>query len=85
MVVHAHQAGHDRAAGQIDPLRAARRLRHDLSAGDEQRLILARRRARAVDDPDVFEGKRRRLHLDERLQRGIHCQQYGEQHVVLYL
>jgi len=69
----------------VRPVRSMRCAPAGASAGDEQRLILARRRARAVDDPDVLEGKRRRLHLDERLQRGIHCQQHGEQHVVLYL
>ena len=80
MVVHAHQAGEDGVAAQIDPLRAGRGCRGDLAAHDVDRLVLARRGAGAVDDPDMLERQRGSVVLHVGLERGLDREQKRDEH-----
>jgi len=80
VVVHADQPRHDGAAGQVEPLGPRRRLRRNLSVGDEECLVLARRRAGAVDDAHVLEHQGLGIDLHERLQRRVDREQESDEH-----
>ena len=74
VVVHPDDAGNHGVAGEVHdprPRRRGRRRgrsnRHDLSAVDQDRLILERRLAGAVDDAHVLQGDARFRNADHRL------------------
>ena len=71
MLVHHHQAGDHALAGEVDRRRAAGDSdpgevadRGDVAVAQDQRLILARRRAGAVDHAHVGQRDDRRFDLD---------------------
>ncbi len=78
--MHPDQPREDGAAAEVEALRAGRRFGRDLPIDDHHRLVLAHRPARAVDEADVLQHQRLRLHLDERLQRDGGGEQEGEDH-----
>ena len=78
--MHPHQAGKDGAIAQIEVLRIGRRLVGELAAGDVEGLILARRRAGAVDDAHVLQDQRGRVDLDEGLQGCVGREQERDEH-----